>query len=82
VCRGDSPAAALDRYDRRRRPINIEFVQQQTIANKKRLEEKDPAVREANFETLRKTAADPAAHRAFLLRTSLVDSVRKAQAIA
>ncbi|MBV8534476.1 MAG: FAD-dependent monooxygenase, partial [Alphaproteobacteria bacterium] len=58
------------------------FVQQQTIANKKRLEEKDPAVREANFDNLRKTAADPAAHRAFLLRTSLIESVRKARAIA
>jgi 3-(3-hydroxy-phenyl)propionate hydroxylase len=82
VCRGAAPADALDRYERRRRPLNIEFVQQQTIANKKRLEEKDPAVREANFEALRKTAADPAAHRAFLLRTSLIDSVRKANAIA
>lgn len=82
VCRGAALADALDRYDRRRRPINIEFVQQQTIANKKRLEEKDPAVRQANFEALRKTAADPAAHRAFLLRTSLIESVRKANAIA
>lgn len=82
VCRGEASDAALDRYDRRRRPINIEYVQQQTIANKKRLEEKDPAVREANFDTLRKTAADPAAHRAFLLRTSLIESVRRASAIA
>lgn len=82
VCRGEAPAAVLDRYDRRRRPINIEFVQQQTIANKKRLEEKDPAVRDANFAALRKTASDPAAHRAFLLRTSLIESVRKANAIA
>lgn len=82
VHRGDAAPAALDGYDRRRRPINLEFVQQQTITNKKRLEEKDPAVREANFETLRKTAADPAAHRAFLLRTSLIESVRRAKAIA
>jgi len=27
-------------------------------------------------------AADPVAHRAFLLRTSLIDSVRKAKTIA
>jgi 3-(3-hydroxy-phenyl)propionate hydroxylase len=82
VYRGEIVPAALDRYDRRRRPINIEFVQQQTIANKKRLEEKDPAVRETNFETLRKTAADPAGHRAFLFRTSLIESVRRAKTIA
>jgi len=77
VIKGDLPEAALSRYDERRRPMNIEYVQQQTIANKKRLEEKDAQSRAANFEFLRKTAADPAAHRAFLLRTSLLESVRK-----
>ncbi len=44
----------LDLYDRRRRPINIEFVQNQTVQNKKRMEEKDPAVRAANFDELRR----------------------------
>jgi 3-(3-hydroxy-phenyl)propionate hydroxylase len=72
----------LDLYDRRRRPLNIEFVQSQTVVNKKRLEEKDPAVRAANFDQLRHTAADPAQHRQFLLRTSLIDSVRKAASIS
>ena len=57
--------------------MNIEYVQQQTIANKKRLEEKDAAGREANFAFLRKTAADPKMQRAFLMRTSLLDSVRR-----
>jgi len=71
----------LDLYDRRRRPLNIEFVQSQTVNNKKRLEEKDPAVRAASFEQLRQTAADPARHRQFLLRTSLIESVRKAALI-
>ncbi len=82
VCRNEADPATLDRYDRVRRPLNVEFVQQQTIANKKRLEETDPQVRESNFETLRKTAADPASHRAFLMRTSLLDSVKKAATIA
>ncbi len=67
----------LDQYDRFRRPLNVEYVQQQTIANKKRLEEKDPAARARSNEALRKTAADPAAHRAYLLRASLIESVRK-----
>ena len=80
-CGGEGGEDELDLYDRRRRPINIEFVQAQTINNKKRLEEKDPAVRAANFEQLRKTAADPAQHRQFLLRTSLIESVRKAALI-
>jgi 3-(3-hydroxy-phenyl)propionate hydroxylase len=78
---GEAGEDELDLYDRRRRPLNIEFVQSQTVANKKRLEEKDPAVRAASFEQLRRTAADPARHREFLLRTSLIESVRKAALI-
>lgn len=77
VLRGERPQSELSQYDTIRRPINIEYVQQQTIANKKRLEEKDPMTRQANFEALQKTANDPTAHRAFLMRTSLLESVRK-----
>ncbi len=66
-------------YDRRRRPLNIEYVQQQTIADEKRLEEKDPVVRERNNAALRAMAADPAAHRAYLLKASLLESVRRPQ---
>jgi 3-(3-hydroxy-phenyl)propionate hydroxylase len=82
VSKSEMPDHTLARYDQRRRPVNIEYVQQQTIANKKRLEEKDANAREANFALLRKTAADPAAHRAFLLRTSLLESVRQQAPIA
>jgi 3-(3-hydroxy-phenyl)propionate hydroxylase len=78
----DADPATLDFYDRFRRPLNVEYVQQQTIANKKRLEEKDPDLRTKNHQALRATAADPAAHRAFLLRASLIDAVRKRQAAA
>jgi 3-(3-hydroxy-phenyl)propionate hydroxylase len=80
VMRGAAPAELLNGYDQRRRPLNVEYVQQQTIANKKRLEEKDPAVRARNNAALRATAADPAAHRAYLLRASLIEAVRKGPA--
>jgi 3-(3-hydroxy-phenyl)propionate hydroxylase len=82
VLRADAPASILKEYDRFRRPLNVEYVQQQTIANKKRLEEKDPALRAENNDALRKIAADPAAHRAYLLRASLIESVRKRAAAA
>jgi 3-(3-hydroxy-phenyl)propionate hydroxylase len=83
VIRREAPDSVLDRYDRRRRPLNIEFVQQQTIANKKRMEEKDPAARARNFDQLRATAADRAAHRAYVRRASLLESVRpRAAAVA
>jgi 2-polyprenyl-6-methoxyphenol hydroxylase-like FAD-dependent oxidoreductase len=72
----------LDRYTRRRRTLNIEFVQEQTILNKQRLEERHPKARQARFDELRATAADPAQHKEFLLRTSLIASVRKAQGMA
>jgi 3-(3-hydroxy-phenyl)propionate hydroxylase len=81
VLRGEAAAEILERYDHHRRPLNVEYVQQQTIANKKRLEEKDPASRARNNEALRKTAADLAAHRAYLLRASLIDSVRSQAAL-
>jgi 3-(3-hydroxy-phenyl)propionate hydroxylase len=77
VLRQEAPAALLEQYDRFRRPLNVEYVQQQTIANKKRLEEKDPVQRAQNNDALRKIAADPVAHRAYLLRASLIDSVRQ-----
>jgi 3-(3-hydroxy-phenyl)propionate hydroxylase len=71
----------LDRYTRRRRTLNIEFVQEQTILNKKRLEEREPEARRARFDELRATAEDPQKHKEFLLRTSLIASVRKAQSM-
>ena len=71
------PGADLDAYERRRRPLNIEYVQEQTIANKQRLEERDPATRARHFDELRRTADDPLKHKAFLMRASLLEGVRR-----
>ena len=71
----------LDRYTRRRRTLNIEFVQEQTISNKKRLEEREPEARQARFDELRAIAEDPVKHKEFLLRTSLIASARKAHSM-
>lgn len=73
------PGADLDAYERRRRPLNIEYVQEQTIANKRRLEERDPAKREERFAELARMAEDPVKHEAFLRRASLLESVRRLQ---
>ena len=69
----------LDEYERVRRPLNIEYVQEQTIANKRRLEERDPATRAKRFEELARMADDPVKHKAFLRRASLLESVRRLQ---
>jgi 3-(3-hydroxy-phenyl)propionate hydroxylase len=66
--------ADLDEYERVRRPLNIEYVQQQTIANKRRLEERDPAKRAERFAELRAMADDAKRHEAFLMRASLLES--------
>ena len=80
---GDAASdVSLEVYNARRRPLNIEFIQRQTIANKKRLEEKDPQQRAARAADLAATAADPERHRQFLLQSSLLASVAKAKTLA
>ena len=71
----------LDLYSRQRRTVAIEFVQQQSIENKNRLEARDPEIRARNLAELRDMAADPARTRQFLLRTSMIASQRRVAAM-
>jgi 3-(3-hydroxy-phenyl)propionate hydroxylase len=71
----------LDLYDLQRRTVAVEFVQEQSIANKKRLEESDPATRQKNLDELSRIADDPARARQFLLRTAMIASQRRADSI-
>jgi len=71
----------LDLYSQQRRTVAIEFVQEQSIANKKRLEERDPETRQRNLDELARIAADPARARQFMLRSSMVASQRRAAAM-
>jgi 3-(3-hydroxy-phenyl)propionate hydroxylase len=76
-----APGELLDLYSRQRRAVAVEFVQEQSIANKKRLEARDPEARRRNLAELRDTAADPSRARQFLLRTSMLVSQRRAAAM-
>jgi len=71
----------LTLYSLQRRTVSIEFVQAQTIANKKRLEEKDPDERRKNLDELAAIAADPVRAREFLLRTSMITMQQRAASI-
>jgi len=71
----------LDLYDLQRRTVAVEFVQEQSIANKKRLEARDPQVRQRNLDELRRTAADKERARQFLLRTAMIASQRRAASL-
>lgn len=77
----DAPAALLDLYSRQRRTVATKFVQEQSIANKKRLEASDEETRRRNLGELREIAADPARAREFLLRTSMIASQRRVSAM-
>ncbi len=81
ILHGEADEAELDRYDRQRRHIAVKHTQAQTIRNKRLLEERDPAVRKRNHDELRRSAEDPALARKFLLRTSLIESLREAEQI-
>lgn len=81
VTQGGGPDALLDLYDLQRRTVACEFVQQQSIANKKRLEERGPATRRRNLDELRATAADPERARQFLRAAAMIASQRRAAAL-
>jgi len=81
ILRGEAEEDVLDRYERQRRHVAVQHTQAQTIRNKRLLAEKDPAVRRRNHGELARTAADPARAREFLLRTSLIASLREAEQI-
>lgn len=82
IWRGEGDAEALlDRYDRQRRPMAAKYVQAQSIRNKETLQERDPAKRQARLDELRRTAADPEAHKEYLRRAGLIRMVEEANAI-
>jgi 3-(3-hydroxy-phenyl)propionate hydroxylase len=72
-----APDSILDIYNLQRRTVATEYVQELSIANKKRLEARDPEMRRRNLNELHETAADPLKARQFLLRTSMIASQRR-----
>lgn len=82
VIRGEVGDDLLDLYSRQRRHAAVAYVQAQTIANKKLLEERDPKVRRDKLAEIRATAEDPERAKAFMRRASLVDSLRLAESVA
>jgi 3-(3-hydroxy-phenyl)propionate hydroxylase len=82
VCRREAEPDLLDRYVRQRRAANIEFVQAQSIRNKELLQESDPVARKRQFDELRAIAADKEQAKDYLIRSSMIWSLRHAASIA
>jgi 3-(3-hydroxy-phenyl)propionate hydroxylase len=75
VWRGARPEAELDRFDLQRRLVTKEHVERQSIQNKRNLEAADDEFR----DFLRRTAADPALTRDYLLKVSMISSLHRAE---
>ena len=71
----------MDLYSLQRRTVSIEYVQAQSIANKKQLETREPEERKKVLDDLAATAADPVKARAYLLRTSMIALQERAASI-
>src|SRR5262249_33703320 len=81
ICRGEADPALLDLYVRQRRTVNLEYVQEFSIKNLKRLNEKDEGERQRNFMDLRQQAATRAGRRDVLNTSSMTASVQRGNAI-
>jgi 3-(3-hydroxy-phenyl)propionate hydroxylase len=81
VLHGEAGEDLLDLFSRQRRHAAVKYVQQQTIANKRLMEERDPKVRAKNFDELRRIAEDPEASRKYMRRAALLDSLNEANAV-
>jgi 3-(3-hydroxy-phenyl)propionate hydroxylase len=82
VWKGEASENYLDVYDRQRRTATIEFVQANSIRNKRLLEERDPAVRRERFEELVRTANTPELARQYLINSSMIAATRRAAEVA
>ena len=81
VWRG-APIETMGRFERQRRKVALEVVQQGALRNREMLNQRDPAVRRAHGDAMRAIVEDPAKHRAFLLRTSMIQSLRDLEDVA
>ncbi len=75
VWQGEAPEAELDRFDKQRRLVTLEYIQTYTIQNKRNLESSGDEF----GRSLRAIAADPARTRDYLLRTSMIASLKRAE---
>ena len=78
---GGETEELLNLYDRQRRPIAIEYVQAQTMRNKKNLEETDPNVRRQRQDELRDVVNNVEKSRELLLQTSMISGLERSEAI-
>jgi 2-polyprenyl-6-methoxyphenol hydroxylase-like FAD-dependent oxidoreductase len=75
VWRGTQADSELERYDRQRRRVTLEYIEKQSIQNKRNLESDGTEFRRSLMEI----AADARRTYDYLLRVSMIASLRRAQ---
>jgi 3-(3-hydroxy-phenyl)propionate hydroxylase len=81
VVRG-APIETLGRYGRQRRKVALEVVQQTALRNRAILNTREPNARRAYYDELRRIVDDPARHRDYVMRTSMIQSLRDSELVA
>ena len=71
-----APLELLGRYERQRRKVALDVVQQTTLRNRAILNTRSPEARAAYYDDLRSTVADPVKHKDYLMRTSMISSLK------
>lgn len=71
----------LDLYERQRRPVALEHVIAQSGRNRARMQERDPEKRRAMLRELQAIASDRGRTLQHLLRTSMIEGLRQAEAL-
>jgi 3-(3-hydroxy-phenyl)propionate hydroxylase len=77
VWHGKADDAELDRFDRQRRLVTLEYIETQSIKNKRNLESPGADFR----DELAQIAADQGRTRDYLLRVSMIASLRRAETL-
>ena len=73
---GEDYAEQVARYDRQRRELAVQFVQEHTINNKKLMESTDPDIQAKRQKDLMETAADPERAKAFVMERAMINCLR------
>ena len=68
-------------YERQRRQVCVDTVQQQSIRNRKMMAAKTPQERKLFHDDMRAVVADDKRHHEFVLKSSMIASLRDAEAI-
>lgn len=77
-----APLESMGRYERQRRKVAIDTVQEQSLRNRKIMAENDPAARRAHHDDLRAIVADPVRHKEYLMRSSMLQSLKELEDVA